>query len=300
MSLVVPTFNSVRFLPQLIAALELLDPSPSEVIFIDDGSSDGTVEVLNQLIGASTVGFKPQIIRHESNQGSAAARNAGLEIASGEIVAFCDADDLPLPGRIAAHRADLVGYSSGAVSYGAIAGFRDSVIEAFYVRGGWRYRVGDVSVDLLRRNFVPFSTVAVCGKARSVRFQGNRYNEDWLYLLDLSQNFRFFTQRVPLATYRYSATQKTSVQSSRQKLLASVIDDLQVFASRESTGVDTFRRVARSTARALKIGGAGASIAFSYRELLDFVPSRLRSSHEIDRFLLGVSGRAGVLSQQIS
>ena len=63
-----------------------------EMIFVDDCSTDGTVEMLEGLLGKRE-DVSVKILRHGHNRGVAAARNTGVEVATGEFVAYVDADD---------------------------------------------------------------------------------------------------------------------------------------------------------------------------------------------------------------
>jgi len=86
-SLIIPTFNSGRLVVEAIASALAQTLPPDEIIVIDDGSTDDTQERLAQ--------FSPPVrcIRQE-NQGVAAARNRGLAEATGDVIAFLDADDV--------------------------------------------------------------------------------------------------------------------------------------------------------------------------------------------------------------
>ena len=72
---------------------------PVEIIVVDDGSVDGSLSVLR--------GFPRVHVHQQEHLGVAAARNKGVAVAGGEYIAFCDSDDLMLPGRIAAQHAFL-------------------------------------------------------------------------------------------------------------------------------------------------------------------------------------------------
>jgi glycosyltransferase involved in cell wall biosynthesis len=92
-SVVIPTYNSAAYLPAAVdSALNQTVP-PSEVVVVDDGSTDETAEVL-----------KPYRARVryilQENKGPAAARNRGIEAANGDLVAFLDADDLWFPRKL--------------------------------------------------------------------------------------------------------------------------------------------------------------------------------------------------------
>jgi GT2 family glycosyltransferase len=83
-SVVVCTYNGGRTLEQCLRSLERLHYPEFEVIVVDDGSADNTREVLCRF---------PHIkVIHQTNEGLSAARNRGLQAASGEIVAYTDSD----------------------------------------------------------------------------------------------------------------------------------------------------------------------------------------------------------------
>lgn len=106
-SLIVPVYNCERYLSDQLDAL-LADAALSlEVIAVDDGSTDGSVAIL-QARGATDARLR---ILRQPHQGLGAARNAGLRAARGAWVAFADADDL-LPS------AGLVRWHEQAVSQG--------------------------------------------------------------------------------------------------------------------------------------------------------------------------------------
>ena len=86
-SAIIPAYNASRFLPDTIASVLSQTHPPSEVIIVDDGSTDDTAAVL-ALFGAAIT-----VVRQE-NSGAGAATNAGIAASSMEYLAFLDADDL--------------------------------------------------------------------------------------------------------------------------------------------------------------------------------------------------------------
>jgi glycosyltransferase involved in cell wall biosynthesis len=90
LSIVVPVFNERNTLVEIVRrmrAVELPDSIEREIIVVDDGSDDGTRDVLKQL-GDSTV----RVIMHERNRGKGAAVRTGFANATGEYVLVQDAD----------------------------------------------------------------------------------------------------------------------------------------------------------------------------------------------------------------
>ncbi len=101
-SVIIPAFNSERFIARAIDSVLAQDWPAIEVIVVDDGSSDGTGDI------ARRYGEPVRCLR-QPNRGPAAARNLGLGEARGEFVAFLDSDDVYLPGRLRRGLAPMLG-----------------------------------------------------------------------------------------------------------------------------------------------------------------------------------------------
>lgn len=86
-SVVIPAYNAARFLPEAVESVRKQTPLVHEVIIVDDGSTDDTEQVV------ARQGQDIKYVRQQ-NAGPSAARNLGIAIASGSLVAFLDADDV--------------------------------------------------------------------------------------------------------------------------------------------------------------------------------------------------------------
>jgi glycosyltransferase involved in cell wall biosynthesis len=92
-SVVIPSFNRREMLAAAIDSVLLQHYADIEIIVVDDGSDDGSSEMLAQRY--------PQVQAfHQANQGPAAARNRGIAAANGDLIAFLDSDDLWLEHKI--------------------------------------------------------------------------------------------------------------------------------------------------------------------------------------------------------
>ena len=87
-SIVVPAYNEEKFIGDCIESIRRQDGIAKEIIVINDGSTDDTQRLLECFSGEDLV------LLNTPNVGAGAARNIGLERASGEFVAFLDADDM--------------------------------------------------------------------------------------------------------------------------------------------------------------------------------------------------------------
>src|SRR5262245_45958654 len=90
-SLIVPAHNAEPFIRQALESVIAQAYRPMEIVVVDDGSIDGTAQVTRAIAEASDV---PLRYAFQKNRGPAAARNRGIEMAEGEIIAFQDADDV--------------------------------------------------------------------------------------------------------------------------------------------------------------------------------------------------------------
>lgn len=96
-SIIIPCHNSASFVSRAVESALNQSHHPTEILLIDNNSSDNTLEILERYESEN-----PEIIRvlREFRKGSAAARNKGLKDAKGEWIQFLDADDKLLPGKI--------------------------------------------------------------------------------------------------------------------------------------------------------------------------------------------------------
>lgn len=94
-SVIVPVYNAAKYLDQMIASLSAQTLKELEFIFVDDCSTDKSLEILCEFEKKNP--DRVIIIKSEENQGPGGARNIGLQYASGEYIAFVDSDDYIKP-----------------------------------------------------------------------------------------------------------------------------------------------------------------------------------------------------------
>lgn len=93
-SCIVPVYNGAAYLGEAVESIWDQTYEPLEVIVVDDGSTDATAAAAQRL------GARIRYVRQD-NAGPAAARNHGVSLARGELIAFLDADDLWHPEKLA-------------------------------------------------------------------------------------------------------------------------------------------------------------------------------------------------------
>jgi glycosyltransferase involved in cell wall biosynthesis len=93
-SVIIPVYNSQKYIAQAVNSVLEQTYRNYEIIAIDDGSTDNSQKILKS--------YDKQIrYIYRDNQGVAATRNYGIELAKGELIAFLDADDFFLPDKLA-------------------------------------------------------------------------------------------------------------------------------------------------------------------------------------------------------
>ncbi len=134
-SVVVATYQRRDRVLRLVRALaDQRGISDFEVVVVDDGSDDGTVDAVRR--EAAAVPFPVQVLAQPRNGGPAAARNRGWRASSGEAVAFTDDDCLPEPDWLAA-------LTAGLRDADVVSGRTTASPEAFARRGPWSYWIED-------------------------------------------------------------------------------------------------------------------------------------------------------------
>jgi len=212
-SVVIATYNRAGLLAETLQAIARQTMPPQEVIIIDDGSTDHTAEVAKGAGGE---------VRYEriANQGPQAARGHGVTLASGELIAVVDDDDLWLPEKLALQH-EAMQRSGCPWVYGDAMAFDDH-------SGKDLYRFSEVSQPhsgrvrdaLLQVNFIPSPTVLI-ERALLLRVQSRaaaldlRFGEDWLTWLLAADEAPVARVEQVVARYRIhpgGAASRTSVE----------------------------------------------------------------------------------------
>ena len=94
-SVVIPTYNRAEFILETLESVFCQTVTDTEIVVVDDGSTDNTCEILEPLIRKGRIIYVKQ-----NNKGEAAARNEGIRRSSGKYIAFLDSDDLFLPDKL--------------------------------------------------------------------------------------------------------------------------------------------------------------------------------------------------------
>ena len=92
-SIIIPVYNAEKYLAETLQSVLAQTFRDFEIILVDDGSTDGTSEIIDKFSDRA-------ICLKNDHRGPASSRNLGLEAAQGSLIAFLDADDLWLPTKL--------------------------------------------------------------------------------------------------------------------------------------------------------------------------------------------------------
>ena len=200
-SVIIPAYNSEQFIGQTLDSVFNQIYRDFEIIVVDDGSKDGTSEILS--------GYKDRLTYiRKGNEGLSVARNAGIAQAQGEYIAFIDHDDLWLPEKLKEQVALL---ESNQEAYLC---FSDAyIIDQKGKRSGSLFAIcpphkGMVFLQLLKDNFIPVLTAVVRKEAfKEIGLFDPQYRiaADWDLFLRIAKQYPVAFINRPLAEYRVHA-----------------------------------------------------------------------------------------------
>ncbi|WP_460272158.1 glycosyltransferase family 2 protein [Celeribacter sp. ULVN23_4] len=116
-SIVVPAYNATATLAETLASLSAQTFRDVEIVVVDDGSTDQTAQMARLHAECDP---RIRLVR-QINRGLAGARNSGIAAATGEVIGFCDADDLWRPEKLALHVVHLKAAPEVGISYSGSA-----------------------------------------------------------------------------------------------------------------------------------------------------------------------------------
>jgi glycosyltransferase involved in cell wall biosynthesis len=217
LSVLMPVYNGARYLPAALESVAAQGQQPIELIAIDDGSSDGSLQILESF--ASRI--RLTIISPGRSGNWVRATNRALAAATGEFVGLLHQDDCWLPGRIDLLRRLAAEHPRAAMLFHA-ATFIDADGRAL---GEWHsplrsgeYAPGAVTTPLLVQNFIAIPAPIVRRDAAE-RIGGMNealwYTADWdLWLSVLAAEPSYYHDE-PFAAFRVHGESQTMLRSER-------------------------------------------------------------------------------------
>lgn len=211
-SIIIPVYNCEKYLEACVAALRAQTYSDWELIFSDDGSTDGSFELMKKFAKDERI----KIVHSDKSEGSGPARNKGIDAASGEFITFIDADDVA--------EKDMLEKLHSAISDGfdvAICGYR-CFVEGIGQTDVFEFEEKALYGDEVKEFFAETFPEGVSGylwnklyRASVIKENGLRFPE-MRRLQDGVFNIKFFSAAksakiIPDTLYRYRINPQTDL-----------------------------------------------------------------------------------------
>lgn len=199
-SVVIPVYNGEKTIRETVESILNQSLSDFELIVINDGSQDSTLEIVSSLQDSRLKVFS------YPNAGLAASRNRGIAQASGDYISFIDADDLWTSDKLEAQFKVLQANSHAAVAYS----WTDFIDESsqFLHQGSHITVNGNVWANLLVANFLDNGSNPLIRRQALTEVGGFdeslKAAEDWDMYLRLAAHYHFVAVSSPQILYRVS------------------------------------------------------------------------------------------------
>lgn len=218
-SVIIPVFNGEKTIKKTLQSVFNQTLSDLEIILINDGSQDATLEIVSSLKDP-----RLKVISYP-NSGVAATRNRGIELASGEFISFLDADDIWTEDKLEYQLRALEENAQAAVAYS----WTDYIGESgeFLYPGSHITLNGNVYQKLLFKNFIENGSNPLI-RRDALKDVGHFDEslppaEDWDMWLRLAARYHFVAVPRPQVLYRMSAAANSAniakMESQGRKVL---------------------------------------------------------------------------------
>jgi glycosyltransferase involved in cell wall biosynthesis len=213
-SVIIPAHNAENTILETIISLQKQTLQDIEILVIDDGSKDKTVEVVQQVTDP-----RVQIFIYP-NGGVSVARNRGIEQAKGEFIAFIDSDDLWTEDKLELQLAALEQHPEAGAVYSWTVNMMDNGGPLSFVQGGESTAEGNIYSELLLGNLIGSgSNVLVRREVIDVvgGYESDIRLSDWIFCLRVAAKFNFVVVPKPQVLYRKIAGSLSSRVESSEK-----------------------------------------------------------------------------------
>jgi glycosyltransferase involved in cell wall biosynthesis len=203
-SIIMPTFNRADVLAEAIDSALAQTHRDFELIIIDDGSTDGTPELISKYNDG-----RIRLIKAGQNRGAAAARNLGINSARYDLIAFLDSDDqwLPVFLETATEKMTRSDDKTGVVysAFWYCRGKEEKIMPA----GDIGLKEGDILPELVRKNFITLQASLVkrqCFDDCGLFDESMPCRHDWELFLRIAEKWHFSFVSEPLLLVHQSAS----------------------------------------------------------------------------------------------
>lgn len=221
-SVIIPTYNREHLIIRSLKSAISQTYTNIEIIVVDDGSNDGTENIV-----CSIEDSRIFYLKHEINKGANIARNTGISISKGKYIAFLDSDDEWFPNKLEIQVAVFLKCSNPKIGV-VYSGFYKSENEIKqYIPPISSQKEGNIHKDLLRGNFIITPSVLIkkeCFDRVGLFDEHFCRLEDWELWIRISKHYDFKFINLPLgiAHYRSKKLLDDHLSNDEHKILTAM------------------------------------------------------------------------------
>lgn len=207
-TVVIPVYNAENYLKPTIESILNQTYKNVEIIAVDDGSSDLSVDIIQSFAGRVA-------LIQQQNVGPAAARNRGVAAAKGEWIAFLDADDLWESDKLEKQMQSIADCEWSYTDIRFMGGVNDGKRDSYFSEK----LSGNIFINLISKNFISTSSVLI---RRTVFNEVGGFDvalrtiEDWDFWIRIARHYSIAYVPLPLVRYRIHSV--SSSRNSRKTL----------------------------------------------------------------------------------
>ena len=234
-SIIIPNFNKATFIAESIRSVLEQDFEDWEAIIVDDGSTDNSVEIINNLVSND-----PRLKLFQRNRlpkGGSTCRNIGIENARGDYLFFFDSDDLMTK--------DCIGERVNLMQDNTTLDFAVFPVGTFYKAIGdstmvWRTKKGDHLKQFLRHD-LPWHTMSPIWRTPFVKNKLNGFDESFPRLQDVEFHTRALLQKGLEYKIVHNTTPKCFYRIDHERTKQSQAQGLQTMYQGVKKYIQTFK-----------------------------------------------------------
>ena len=231
-SVIVPVYNEERYISATLDSIINQNFKDFELIVVDDGSTDNTLEIVNEKLSASKINHK---IIHQENKGVSSARNRGIAESCGDYIVFVDADDYILTDHL--YHLYNPDYDFNLIQL--VKKDEDKLSKTYFYKTDEMTTEEFIKLELEMK--IPFNFVQLSYNADIIRNNGLKFREDVTYGEDNDFAMRALSygDKIGISneiTYFYIQHESSLISTSKLKRFdfIPVLEDLAEFYKKQN------------------------------------------------------------------
>lgn len=242
-SIIVPVYNASKYLRECIESILVQSYHNFELILVDDGSKDNSLEICQSYIARDS----RIIVFHQENAGVSAARNAGLSLARGEYFCFVDSDDSVEPDMIEKLYNSIIKANADL----SICGFKNISSKGVTTKQAVKEEIiGEVEIaHFVVEHYLEWLVSSPCGKMyKNIQYPTKKFDVNISLGEDLKFNVQYFEHIEKIVIiedclYRYMDAEGSLTKTYRNgnyEAICNIYETTIQYLQRTNGSIDVF------------------------------------------------------------